>query len=56
MLKTEVVVEKRRNGSNYNNVYIVIDGFRFEVVPHTRSKKETAYFYALLEKSDLILG
>lgn len=56
MLKSEIVVEKRRQDSPYNNVYIVIDGFRFEVVPHTRSKKETAYFYALLEKSDLMLG
>lgn len=43
------------NDVEYMNLYIVIDGHQFELVPHCRTKRETAYFYALFSFLDLPL-
>lgn len=42
-------------GKTLVNLYIYIDGKRFELVPHCRSKRETAYFYNMLARSELSL-
>jgi len=46
----------QRKEQNYFNLYIVIDGKRFELVPHSRTIKEKSYFYMLLKKTDLYEG
>ena len=46
-------LERAKNG-DYFNLYVFVGGCRFELVPHTRSKRETAYFYAMLKKSELM--
>lgn len=52
--EVKVYTEMRKSGA-YVNVYIVLDGCRFELVPHCRTKRETAYFYNLLSRSPLSL-
>lgn len=52
--KVSLKVKTRESNKTYNNVYMVIDGKEFEVVPHCRSKMETAFFYALLNHSELM--
>lgn len=56
VLTTELKCLKRSKNidKDYVNVYIYIDGHRFELVPHCRTPKETAYFYKLLKDSNLI--
>lgn len=43
------------DGVEYLNLYVFIDGKRFELVPHVRSVKEKALFYGLLSRSPLAL-
>lgn len=50
----ELKVVKRAKNNDYVNLYIYIDGYRFELVPHTRSVKETAFYYSLLKNSKLM--
>lgn len=51
----ELKVEPRKNGE-FLNLYLYIDGKRFELVPHCRSIRETAYFYGTLARSSLALN
>ena len=37
-------------GRAFTNLYIYVDGKRFELVPHCRTVREVAYFYALLTR------
>lgn len=43
------------DGVEYTNLYLIIDGKRFELVPHARTVKEKALFYGLLSRSPLAL-
>ena len=43
--------KRAKSDNDYLNVYIEIDGYRFELVPHTRTAKETALFYAVLGRN-----
>lgn len=43
------------DGVEYINLYITIDGKRFELVPHCRTLRETALFYGVLSRSPLAL-
>lgn len=43
--------KRAKSDNDYLNVYIEIDGYRFELVPHTRTVKETALFYAVLGRN-----
>lgn len=53
----KLTVENRKSDTNndFVNLYVYLDGYRFELVPHCRTKKETAFFYALLSRSSLML-
>ena len=53
LLSVELRSAKRSKNGDYINIYLYVDGCRFELVPHTRSVRETAYFYSLLKKSKL---
>lgn len=44
------------NGKGYTNLYCELDGHRFELITHCRTKRETAYFYKLLSRSSLVLN
>lgn len=55
-IKVEFTTAPRvHDGVEYVNLYVVIDGKRFELVPHVRSIKEKAYFYGMLSRSPLAL-
>lgn len=43
--------KREKTDNDYLNVYIEIDGYRFEVVPHVRTMKEKALFYAVLGRN-----
>lgn len=53
-LEVKLITQKRESNEDFINLYLFINGVRFELVPHCRSKRESAYFYALLKKSKLI--
>lgn len=46
----ELTVAPRKNGE-FLNLYVYVDGKRFEIVPHCRTIRETAYFYALVSRA-----
>ena len=52
-LKVELQTAKRKNNDKYTNLYIFIDGYRFELVPHCRTITETSFFYDLLKRSEV---
>lgn len=52
-LKTELKTNERKNNNEFVNLYLFIDGKRFELVPHCRTIREKAYFYSMLKKSNL---
>lgn len=45
------VKRQHSDGKTYNNIYVEIDGHKFEVVPRVWTIKEKAYFYSLLDKN-----
>lgn len=47
-------VQRQHNDKEFTNLYLYIDGKKFEVVPRCWTVKEKAYFYSLLSKSDLM--
>lgn len=50
------VTETRKSGAgDFVNLYVYLNGCRFELVPHCRTKRETAYFYNMLSRSPLSL-
>lgn len=51
----KIYTQPRKSGA-YLNVYIELDGMRFELVPHCRTVREKAYFYNLLARSPLALN
>lgn len=54
--EVKLTTELRKSGAgDFVNLYVVLDGRKFELVPHCRTKRETAYFYNLLARSPLSL-
>lgn len=47
--KIDLVERKQLEGKTYFNLVLTFNNnCKFELVPHTRTKRESAYFYALL--------
>lgn len=45
--------DREHDGKTYTNLYVVIDGHKFEVVPRWFTIKEKSFFYSLVAKCDL---
>lgn len=53
-----IKTEFRKSGADcdYVNIYLYMDDYKFELVPHCRTMKEKAMFYSLLARSPLALN
>lgn len=40
----------RKTNPSFYNLYIYLDGFKFELVPHVRTVQEKALFYGVLKR------